>query len=100
MKAEEYPHPWGLDFQVDSFSGVIISQRALGKSLASATNVLSMYLFILHFTSKALVSREERRKEPRMWGLGEPQRAPTAVITFYIRRNKSAEAKGIAKATG
>lgn len=37
---------------------------ALGKSSASATNVLSMYLFILHFTSKAPVSREEGRKDP------------------------------------
>lgn len=59
-----------------------------------------MYLSILHFTSKAPVSREERRKDLRMWGLGEPQRAPTAVITFYIRRNQSAEAKAVAKATG
>lgn len=87
MKAEEFSHPWGLGFQVDSFGEVIISQRALGKSLVSATNVLSMYLFILYFTSKALISREERRKEPRMWGLGKPQSAPTVVITFYIRRN-------------
>lgn len=100
MKEEESPHPWGLDFQLDSFGEVIISQRALGKSLASVTHVLCMYLFILHFTSKALVFREERRKEPRIWGLGEPQRAPTEVITFYMGRNWSAEAKGIAKAMG
>lgn len=34
---------------------------------------------------------------PRMWELGEPWKAPTVVISFYIRSNQSAEAKGDAK---
>lgn len=51
-----------LPNQADSFEEVIISQRALGEYLASVTNVLRTHLFMLHFTSKALIPREERKE--------------------------------------
>lgn len=70
MKTEEQPLPMGLGFQADFFGKVIISQRALGEYSASATNVLSVHLFILHFTSKFLVPREERKERAQCVGAG------------------------------
>lgn len=70
MKTEEHPYPWGLGFQADSFGEVIISQRAQGEYSASITNVLSVHLFILHFTSKVLVPKEERKERAQNVGAG------------------------------